>query len=411
MLIINTIITISRTLHSFKSSFLGTTNSFALAPRISQSFTTTIGSIGACNTLLSQTIAAMKFTTLSLFTLALAATEVVAHPEKLTKENAKREAALTGRATDKCAAAIEKRKAEIIAKRSQRLYERRVENSDPSLSTLGVSKRNELQYTSIQNTTCLLAPDTIFGPYGVDGEMIRHDLRENQEGIDLYLDIGIMDIETCEPIEGASASIWACNATGSYASYTGINPQTSELLDGWTKRTDGTTDDETFLRGVQISDSAGMIEFLTTFPGYYVTRATHIHVAVQANTSKGVSFSQSDVSHVGQLFFEEDLLTEVYSISPYSAHTALLNRTSNADDSLLSGASANGYDPIISVSMLGDSVEDGLVGYITIGINTTESVATTGNDVNPQGYIPTVSIGTAKLAQATSADLAAGYTS
>ncbi|KAF6825516.1 extracellular dioxygenase [Colletotrichum plurivorum] len=353
----------------------------------------------------------MKFTTLALTALSLTA-EVLAHPEKLTKETVKKEAALAGRSTNRCAAAIEKRKAEIIAKRSQRLYERRLENGDLFPNVHGVSKRNTLKYTSIQNNTCLLAPDTIFGPYGVDGEMTRHDLRESQAGIDFYLDIGVIDINTCEALEGASASIWHCNATGSYASFTGIDPDTSELLDGWSKRTDGTTDDETFLRGVQISDSNGMIEFLTKFPGYYVSRSTHIHVAVQANATNGTSFSQSAVQHVGQLFFEEDILSQVYAVSPYSAHLDTLNRTTNDEDSVLSSASEDGYSPFISVSLLGDSIEDGLVGYITIGVNATgDAVATTGQDVNPQGWIPTVSVGTAKLAQATAADRAAGYTS
>ncbi|KAI8258104.1 hypothetical protein K4K58_003541 [Colletotrichum sp. SAR11_239] len=354
----------------------------------------------------------MKFTTFALTALSLAATEVFAHPEKLTKENIRREAALAGRSTNKCAAAIEKRKAEIIAKRSQRLYERRVANGDIIPSSHGMSKRNTLQYTSIQNNTCLLAPETIFGPYGVDGEINRHDLRESQPGIDFYFDIGVMDINTCEPLEGASASIWHCNATGSYASFTGIDPDTSELLDGWEKRSDGTTDDETFLRGVQVSDSNGMIEFLTKFPGYYVSRSTHIHVAVQANASSGISYSQSAIQHVGQLFFEEDLLSQVYAVSPYSSHLETLNRTTNDEDSVLSSASEDGYNPFISVSLLGDSIEDGLVGYITIGVNATgEEIATTGTDVNPQGWIPTVSVGTAKLAEATAADAAAGYTS
>ncbi|KAK1709862.1 Intradiol ring-cleavage dioxygenase [Colletotrichum lupini] len=340
----------------------------------------------------------MKFTTLALAALSLAATEVIAHPEKLTKENAKKEAALAGRSTNKCAAAIEKRKAEIIAKRSQRLYERRVENGD-------ILPNHPEQHLSP-------GPRNYFYPYGVDGELVRHDLRETQSGIDFYLDIGIIDVETCEPLEGASASIWACNATGSYASFTGIDPDTSELLDGWSKRSDGTTDDETFLRGIQVSDEAGMIEFLTKFPGYYTSRSTHIHVAVQANASDGVGFSQSALQHVGQLFFEEDLLSQVYAVSPYSAHLETLNRTTNAEDSVLSSASEDGYSPFISVSLLGDTVEDGLVGYITIGVNSTgDSIATTGTDVNPQGWIPTVSVGTEKMAQATAADRAAGYTS
>ena len=48
------------------------------------------------------------------------------------------------------------------------------------------------------------------------------------------------------------------SATGSYSSYTGIDPDTSELLDGWSKRTDGTTDDETFLRRVHL-DIIGLL--------------------------------------------------------------------------------------------------------------------------------------------------------
>ncbi|TDZ15567.1 hypothetical protein Cob_v011351 [Colletotrichum orbiculare MAFF 240422] len=200
--------------------------------------------------------------------------------------------------------------------------------------------------------------------------------------------------EVHAPLEGASASIWHCNAAGSYASFAGIDPDTSELLDGWSKRADGTTDDETFLRGVQISDAGGMIEFLTKFPG------------------AGTSYSQSTVQHVGQLFFEEDLLESVYAASPYAAHAETLSRTTNDEDSVLSSASEDGYSPFIGVSLLGDGVEDGLVGYITIGVNSTgDGIATTGTDVNPQVWIPTVSVGTEKMAQATAADRAAGYTS
>ncbi|GKT47606.1 uncharacterized protein ColSpa_07787 [Colletotrichum spaethianum] len=208
------------------------------------------------------------------------------------------------------------------------------------------------------------------------------------------------------------ASRQACNTTGSYSSFTGINPNTVELLDGWGKRADGTTDDETFLRGIQISDEQGMIEFLTRFPGYYASRSMHVHVTVQANATDGVSFGQSALQHVGQLFFEEDLLSQVYAVSPYSSHLETLNRTINAEDSVLSSASEDGYNPFLSVSLLGDSVEDGLVGYITIGVNSTgDGIATTGTDVNPQGWIPTVSVATGKLAQATAVDRAADYTS
>lgn len=248
-------------------------------------------------------------------------------------------------------------------------------------------------------------------PPSIDGEIVRHDLRESQEGIDFYLDIGVIDVETCEPLPDVALTIWSCNATGSYSGYTGVDPDTVELLDGWTSRADGTTDDETFLRGIQMTNDDGMAEFLTTFPGYYVTRATHIHVVAQAAAGPNSSYSNLDIQHIGQLFFDEALLSEVYALSPYSAHLATLNRTSNADDSIYSVANADGYSALVDVDLLGDALADGLVGYITVGINSSAAgLATTGTDVNPNGFIPTVSVSPEKVAQATAIDKADGYT-
>jgi len=106
-------------------------------------------------------------------------------------------------------------------------------------------------------------------------------------------------------------------------------------MDGWSTREDGTTDDETFLRGIARTDSAGMTDFLAIFPGYYISRTTHIHVTVQTNvTGKDSSYSVASVQHLGQLFFEEDLINSVYQEAPYRAHLSTLNRTTNAEDSL-----------------------------------------------------------------------------
>lgn len=35
----------------------------------------------------------------------------------------------------------------------------------------------------------------------INNELVRQDLRETQSGIDLVLDIGVIDINTCEPLE------------------------------------------------------------------------------------------------------------------------------------------------------------------------------------------------------------------
>ncbi|KAH6659303.1 Intradiol ring-cleavage dioxygenase [Truncatella angustata] len=337
----------------------------------------------------------------------------LAHPEVLTPEKAKREASMIGRSTGKCAAAIEARKADVIAKRSQRLIERRVESG--SLKQSDLSKRNELKYTTIQNDTCVLAPDTVWGPYGIDGEIIRHDLREissGQSGLDFYLDIGVIDIETCEPLPNAALTIWNCNSTGTYSGFTGIDPDTASIADGWSTRSDGTTDDETFLRGIQITDEEGMAEFLTLFPGYYTSRTTHVHVTVQTNITNGTSYSSSAVQHIGQLFFNESLINSVYELAPYADHLATLNRTTNDEDKLFATATSEGYSAVVSVDQIGDSLADGLVGYITIGVNVSaEGLTTTGGSVNVIGSLPTVSVASSKYAEASAVDIADGYTS
>lgn len=110
----------------------------------------------------------MKITAATVFTL-FSASAVMAHPEHMTPEVAREEAKLIGRSTNKCAAAIEKRKVALMEKRAQSLYRRRVESGHiqpDERSMTSPVKRNTLQYQTIQNNTCVLAPDTIWGPYG-----------------------------------------------------------------------------------------------------------------------------------------------------------------------------------------------------------------------------------------------------
>lgn len=182
-------------------------------------------------------------------------------------------------------------------------------------------------------------------------------------------------------------------------------------MDGWSTRKDGTTDDETFLRGISRTDSAGMTEFLTIFPGYYISRTTHIHVTVQTNvTGKDSSYSDAGVQHLGQLFFAEDLINSVYQFAPYKSHLSTLNRTTNSEDSLYSSANGDGYSSVVSVSKLGESLADGLVGYITIGVNRSATPAeTTGGSVNVVGALPTVTLTPGAQAAAYALDTSEGY--
>jgi protocatechuate 3,4-dioxygenase beta subunit len=45
----------------------------------------------------------------------------------------------------------------------------------------------------------------------VSNEYLRQDLREDQQGVPLVLDIGVMDVTTCQPLDQALVEIWHCN--------------------------------------------------------------------------------------------------------------------------------------------------------------------------------------------------------
>lgn len=67
------------------------------------------------------------------------------------------------------------------------------------------------------STEFIIAPEVTEGPYYLNNDLIRQDLREVQGGILLELDIGIIDTSTCQPLPNALVEIWNCNATGHYS--------------------------------------------------------------------------------------------------------------------------------------------------------------------------------------------------
>lgn len=42
----------------------------------------------------------------------------------------------------------------------------------------------------------------------VDYEYVRWDVREEQEGVDLYVDIQLIDVNTCEPVPNVFIDFW-----------------------------------------------------------------------------------------------------------------------------------------------------------------------------------------------------------
>lgn len=121
--------------------------------------------------------------------------------------------------------------------------------------TLG---NNELRLFE-DNSTCVLQPEVTQGPYYIEGENIRSNVTEDQQGVPLYLDIQLIDTSTCEVVPAVFVEIWHCNATGVYSGVSASGNGNSN---------DTTNLNNTFLRGIQPTDVNGVVQFETIFPGH-----------------------------------------------------------------------------------------------------------------------------------------------
>ena len=215
------------------------------------------------------------------------------------------------------------------------------------------------------NSSCILTPEITQGPYYVGGEWIRSNLVEGQEGVPTVLDYQVIDVDTCEPVTNVYLEMWHCNSTGVYS---GIVAQ------GNGDSTDESNINNTWHRGIQKTDVDGIAQFETTFPGHYTGRATHIHLMVHTNATlyvNGTLGNNVTSSHVGQAFFDQDLISAVELTSPYTSNTQVL--TTNAEDGILSEESAGGVDPFHEYTLLGGDISDGIFAWMAFGINTTQS--------------------------------------
>ncbi|KAJ4986170.1 hypothetical protein SVAN01_08323 [Stagonosporopsis vannaccii] len=212
------------------------------------------------------------------------------------------------------------------------------------------------------NASCILQPETTEGPYWVSGEYVRQDITDGHPGVPLTFDVQLIDTNTCEPIPQVALEAWHCNSTGVYG---GV------IADSNGNPADASNINNTMFRGIQFSNENGILQYDTIFPGHYTGRTTHIHVLAHINSTineKNQTLTGGHISHVGQLFFDQKLIHDAETVFPYTTNTQEL--LLNADDRIFAQEAAN-TDPVLNYVYLGDSVEDGLFAWVTVGIDPT----------------------------------------
>lgn len=137
--------------------------------------------------------------------------------------------------------------------------------------------------TTVTSGSCIADPAETAGPYPADGTntasgstsntltingIVRSDIRPSfistttvATGVQVVLTLTLVNVNAaCAPLAGYAVYLWHCDRSGNYSLYTAAN--------------------ESYLRGVQVTDGNGQVTFTTIFPGCYSGRYPHMHFEI-----------------------------------------------------------------------------------------------------------------------------------
>lgn len=195
------------------------------------------------------------------------------------------------------------------------------------------------------------------GPYPGDGSngpdvlekvgVQRSDIRGSigggatASGVPLKLKMNIVDmVENNSPMVGAAVYIWHCDAAGRYSMYS------SGL------------EDETYLRGVQVTGDDGSVEFTTIIPGCYEGRWPHIHFEVFPSVDDIADATNAILT--SQIALPSEVCDAVYQTDNYTDSVTPFGRITLDTDNIfsdgweqqtpeVSGGIQSGYNATLSV--------------------------------------------------------------
>ncbi len=199
--------------------------------------------------------------------------------------------------------------------------------------------------------TCVMRPAQTEGPFFVDGELQRSDIRTDtrdgsvKAGVPLRLRFQVSQAGSaaCIPLAGVQVHVWHSDAAGSYS-------------DPGERRASAAS--QQFLRGFQLTNATGDAEFLTIYPGWYQGRAPHIHFKLRMAAASATPGSRE---FTAQIYFDDALSDRVYATAPYARRGRRAVR--NADDFVF----RDGGDQLLLASTRDG---DGYTGVFAIGVLT-----------------------------------------
>lgn len=186
--------------------------------------------------------------------------------------------------------------------------------------------------------SCTVTPSETEGPYYIDVDLVRGDIREDRPGMRLRLAARVLDSDGCTPVKDSLFEVWHCDAGGLYSGF-----ESASRGQGGNRSPDTTR----YLRGAQITNADGIAELTTIYPGWYRGRTVHIHAKVLISNREVLT---------SQLYFDDKVTDAVYAAAPYSSRPNRDQR--NGSDNIFDDRT------VLTVSRDGD----GYLGLITIGV-------------------------------------------
>jgi protocatechuate 3,4-dioxygenase beta subunit len=207
--------------------------------------------------------------------------------------------------------------------------------------------------TAASALDCVVRPELTIGPYFVDNQLNRSDIRSEPSdnsvtpGVPLTLFINVLSVanKSCTPIEGAKVDVWHCDSQGVYSGVSGGGTDTTG---------------KKFLRGYQLTDAMGHTQFETIYPGWYPGRTVHIHFTIRTKGADGQAYQ-----FTSQFFFDDGLTDQIDTLPPYAQHGQ--RNTRNADDGIYNGGGSQ-----LLLSLKGDAIR-GYSGGMNIGLDLTDT--------------------------------------
>jgi protocatechuate 3,4-dioxygenase beta subunit len=200
-------------------------------------------------------------------------------------------------------------------------------------------------------------PDETAGPFPADGSngpnilddegIVRSDITSSigtssgaAEGVPMNISLSIVDASTGRPMPGAVVYLWHCTADGRYSVY--------EI------------ENENYLRGVQVADPAGRLQFVSVFPGCYSGRWPHAHFEVYESLEAATAGSAA--IKTSQLALPQADCETVYADSRYGSSAGNLGRLSLETD----GVFRDGWSD--QLATVAGSITDGYTASLLVRV-------------------------------------------